>query len=298
MEIRGRLIGAGQPCYIVAEIGINHNGDIEIAKDLMHAAKEAGADAVKFQMRILTESIPEHMKDRPKNTPWGDMTYYEYKQHIELSPEVYSSLLYPLAGKLGLHMGTSVWGRRAAHLAANMIRDESDLDSVFDFIKLPSALISDETSLHHTATRGLPFFWSTGAHAWHDVYQAKLRLEMYGFNNWGVLHCNSMYPTPNDHLNLRVIPHWINYFRPQTVGYSGHETGLATTVAAVALGAQVVERHITLDRAMWGSDQAASVEPQGFKRLVRDIRAVEAALGSSEKIVYPEELAKRKELSP
>ena len=185
---------------------------------------------------------------------------------------------------------------------ANLTDPDWDFKSEFvgfvDFLKLPSAAIADEPIVHHTASRGLPFFWSTGMY---DLSQIRITagwLEAYGFDNWGVMHCNSSYPASPEELNLRVIQAWQRYsiFGRHPVGYSGHEVGLAPTIAAVALGADVVERHITLDRAGWGSDQSASVEPGGFRRLVNDIRTVEAALGDGEKVVYDSEASKKESL--
>ena len=299
MRVGTREIGPGHPCYIIAEIGINHNGDVEIAKQLMRAAAEAGVDAVKFQVRrALEESVPKHMWDMRKETPWGEMSYMEYKERLELPNEVYRDVLYPLARELNIHVGVSVWDRWAAQQVANICRPDL-YTSIFDFLKVPSAHMSNETVMHHTATRGLPFFWSTGMHDLGEIQRTIRWLEDYGCDNWGIFHCNSSYPASNNELNLRVVSSFQLWrtLAGHPVGYSGHETGLATTVAAVALGAHMVERHITLDRSMWGTDHAASVEPQGFERLVKDIRAVEEALGDGIKVVFPSELGVRKKLS-
>ena len=302
MKIGDREIWPGSPAYIVAEIGINHNGDSVLARELIEAAAEAGADAVKFQLRVLPDSIPIHMMERRKDTPWGEMSYYEYKKRLEFSSHHYINEFRPLATVLCLDLGVSVWGRQAAFVAANMHDFEAtgSYQSIFDFLKIPSAYMRDDRTLHMVATRDIPFFWSTGMHTTVEIQATMGDFARYHADNWGVLYCNSQYPTPNKHLNLRAMKHWIDaqLFRPNPVGYSGHEVGLATTLAARAMGAVIIERHITMDRAMWGSDQAASVEPQGFARLVRDIRSIEEALGSWSKIVYLEELEKRKEILP
>ena len=290
MEINGRKLGTGHPVYIIAEVGINHNGEINHAKALIRAAAKARVDAVKFQKRQLPGAIPDHMRGRRKRTPWGEMSYLEYKERMEFDSEAYRQLA-AYAHSLNLDFGVSVWDTHSPHWAADL--------EVFDFLKLPSAMMSNEPVVHHTATRGLPFFWSTGMHTLEEVHHTRKWLDDYTFDNWGVLHCNASYPAALDELNLRVIAKWNTWtiFRGHPVGYSGHEVGLATTVGAVALGASVIERHITLDRAGWGSDQAASVEPGGFERLVRDIHAVEAALGDGKKRIYPSEEKKRRSLT-
>ncbi len=290
MKIRDRKIAIGEPCYIIAEIGINHNGDIEIARKLIQAASDAGADAVKFQKRTLPYAIPAHMRDVPKDTPWGRLSYLEYKERLEFNNAAYR-ILATETHNLGLDFGVSVWDTGAASWAEN--------SGFFDFLKVPSAHMSNERIVHHTATRGLPFFWSTGMHDMDEVVETVRWLNNYGFVNWGVLHCNSSYPAKVSELNLQVIKSMHSFlpFIGHPVGYSGHETGLATTVAAVVLGANMVERHITLDRAMWGSDQAASIEPGGFLRLIRDIRSVEQAMGDGRKRIYSSEQVKKDALS-
>jgi len=290
MKIGDRKIGYGEPCYIISEIGINHNGDREIAAELIRAASEAGADAVKFQKRTLPRAIPAHMWDVPKDTPWGRISYLEYKQRLEFNNETYRNLA-NTAHSYDIDIGISIWDTASAKWAANI--------EIFDFLKIPSCHMSNEPIVHHTATRGLPFFWSTGMHEWSEIHQTVRWLDDYGFNNWGALHCNSSYPAKVSELNLNVIKFMrsIDLFKGHPIGYSGHETGLATTVAAIAVGANVIERHITLDRAIWGSDQSASIEPGGFRRLIRDIRSVEEALGDGRKRVYPDEQIKKDSLS-
>ena len=287
--IGNREIGPGHPCYIIAEGGINHNGDVNIALQLMKEAANAGADAFKLQKRTLPRAIPELQRSKPYQTPWGEMSYLDYKYRMEFGTPQYVFLASE-ARSLGIDFGVSIWDTSSAHWAAD--------DLVFDFLKLPSAMMTNEPVVHHTAIRGLPFFWSTGMSTKQEVWTTAGWLDSYGFDNWGVLHCNSSYPADLEELNLKVIQAYRSYlsFRDHPIGYSGHEPGLAPTVAAVALGADMVERHITLDRTMWGSDQAASVEPQGFARLVRDIRAVEMALGNGHKVMYDSEIPARDKL--
>jgi len=290
MEIKGRKIGSGNPVYVVAEIGINHNGDPNKALQLIKVAADAGCDAVKFQKRSIPSSIPKHMWDISKETPWGTISYLEYKRRVEFDTSTYKFLASE-ARSNGLHIGVSIWDTYSAHWASDEVP--------MDFLKIPSAHISNEPIVRNTAISGLPFFWSTGMHEIHEILRTQRWLNEFGFENWGVFHCNSSYPADTSELDLRVIPAWQDWlpFQKHPIGYSGHETGLAPTIAAVALGASMVERHITLDRSDWGSDQAASVEPQGLRKLVRDIRTVERALGNSHKTLYPNELKKKQSLS-
>ena len=261
----------------------------------------AGADAVKFQYRLLPQAIPKSQRDTPKTLANGVVvTYLEYKKSIEL-PHGDHIELADFAHSVGLDYGISVWDTVGPHIMADLgtYKDGVDYPGKIDFLKVPSAHMANEAIVHHTATRGLPFFWSTGMHDMEEIGNTTRWLDAFQTDNWGVFHCNSSYPASVDELNLRVIPAWQDFilFTGHPIGYSGHETGLATTIAAVALGASIIERHITLDRAAWGSDHAASVEPQGFKRMVKDIRAVEMALGDGKKVVYESEQAKRDSLT-
>jgi sialic acid synthase SpsE len=241
------------------------------------------------------------MRDKPKTLADGSVvTYLEYKERMEFDTATYQDLA-RTAHDLGLDFGVSVWDTVSPHWAADTPRGEefeTPHVPLCDFIKLPSATIADEAIVHHAATRGLPLFWSTGMYDMAQIQQTTEWLDSYGTSNWGIFHCNSTYPADPSELNLRVIDVWhhTSNLRGHPIGYSGHEVGLATTVAAVALGANMVERHITLDRASWGSDQSASVEPQGFARLVSDIRTVESALGDGRKVVWPSEEAKKDSL--
>jgi N-acetylneuraminate synthase len=268
--------------YIIGEIGINHNGELEICKKLIDVAAAAGCNAVKFQKRTPELCVPEAQKSLVRETPWGMMTYLEYRHRIELKEDQYAEIDRYAKGK-GLHWFASCW----------------DIPSV-DFMerfepvayKIASASLTDEALLRHTAGRNRPVILSTGMSTQDEIDRA---VTVFDRQRLILTHATSTYPCSPDELNLRMI----NTLRSRynlPVGYSGHETGLQTTVAAVALGACVVERHITLDRAMWGTDQAASVEPAGLHRLVRDIRVVERAFGDGVKHVYPSELPIRAKL--
>lgn len=273
-----RQVGDGTPAYIVAEIGINHNGDIQLALEMMEAAKEAGVDAVKFQKRDPVICVPEEQKRVMRDTPWGRMTYLEYKERLEFCTRDYDRIEVR-AWELGLDWFASVW-------------DIPSLDFIQDYnvvaLKIPSAALTDHDLIEEAVDSDLPIILSTGMSS---MSQIKETVTLIGDHPLALLHCTSIYPCPNNKLNLKMIESLRHReaLRKAPIGYSGHETGLATTVAAVAMGASIIERHFTMDRAMWGTDQAASVEPQGFRKLVKDIRAVEDGLGFAKKVVYPEE---------
>ena len=276
VKIGSKLVGPGNPCYIIAEIGINHNGDIEIAKQLIEMSAEAGCNAVKFQKRTPELCVPIEQRNVMRETPWGEMTYMEYRYRVEFDENQYS-LLADFALSLGLDLFASPW----------------DVDSV-DFlekmkhpvIKVASASITDIELLKKIASKKIPVIMSTGMSTMQEIEKA---VETLGTYNLLIAHSTSAYPCEPKELNLKMIPVLQEKFSVP-VGYSGHETGLQTTVAATVLGACFVERHVTLDRSMWGSDQAASIEPQGMQKLVRDIRIVEQALGDGIKKVYDSEI--------
>jgi N-acetylneuraminate synthase len=264
---------AGRPVFVVAEVGINHNGSVETAKQLVAAAAGAGCDAVKFQVGDPEAYVTRDRWDQPRETPWGTLRYIDYRKRLEFDDAALAELCDYAAG-LGVEWFASPLDVGAvARLGSLGVRR----------FKIASPMLTDAALLAAVRATGKPAILSTGMSTLAQVDAAVARLEPAA-----VMHCTSAYPCPPELVNLRVIPALrARYGLP--VGYSGHEVGLATTVAAVALGAELVERHITLSRAMWGSDQAASVEPEGFRRLVRDIRTVERALGDGTKRVYAEE---------
>lgn len=277
-----RVIGSSAPCYVVAEIGINHNGSVDTALELVRAAKYAGCDAVKFQKRSPRICVPEDQWDQVRSTPWGQMTYLDYRFRVELDLAAYEQID-ALSRELHIDWFASCWD------------DESlDFVSAFDVpgYKIASACLTDDALLRSTVALGKPILMSTGMSTIEEVRHAA---DLLRPGAYGLAQSTSAYPCVLSELNLRMIPMYASEFAVP-IGYSGHETGLATTVAAVALGASFVERHITLDRSMWGTDQAASVEPQGLSKLVRDIRAVEEAMGDGKKRVYSSELMSMKKL--
>jgi N-acetylneuraminate synthase len=270
-----RPVGYGHPCFIVAEIGINHNGDLDIARRLVDAARDAGCDAVKFQKRTPELATPPDMVDCVRDTPWGRMTYLEYRHRVEFGRKEYEALDRHCR-EAGIAWFASCW-------------DEPSVDFIEAFdppcYKVHSAAVTDGSLLDHVRATGRPVVLSTGMSEMPQIRAAVRRLAPRPLV---ITHSTSTYPCPSEEVNLRMIETLRREFAVP-IGYSGHEAGLPTTVAAVALGACYVERHLTLDRAMWGSDQAASVEPRGFARLVHYIRTVEAAMGDGVKRVYDSE---------
>jgi N-acetylneuraminate synthase len=282
IKLGERAIGDGQPTYIVAEIGINHNGDIGLAQRLIDAAAEAKCDAVKFQKRTPELCVPAKQRDQLRETPWGTMTYLEYRHRVEFGFDDYRTLSEHCRNR-GIDWFASCW-------------DETAVDFIewFDPIayKIPSAALTDVSLLERFRRTGRPLILSTGMST---MAQIEAAVGLLGTSNLLITHSTSTYPCPLAELNLRMIGTLHARFECP-IGYSGHEVGLPTTLAAVCLGACLVERHITLDRAMWGTDQAASVEPQGFERLVKYIRDAEAAMGDGVKTVYESEIAVMKKL--
>ena len=274
VRIGGRLVGDAQPCYIIAEIGINHNGNVDLAKRLISVAFAAGCDAVKFQKRTVDVVYSKEELEKPRESPYGT-TNGDLKRGLELDEDEYREIeAYCRASKMTWF--ASCW-------------DEASVDFMERFsppcYKIASASLTDDRLLRHTRRTGRPIILSTGMSTLEQVDHA---VDVLGRDDLILLHSCSTYPAYYEELNLRVIPLLRGrYGLP--VGYSGHETGIASTVAAAVLGACCVERHITLDRSMWGSDHAASLEPNGISRVVRDIRLVEQSMGDGVKRVYERE---------
>jgi N-acetylneuraminate synthase len=278
-----RTIGAGEPVYIIAEIGINHNGSLDIAKKLIDEAVAAGCDAVKFQKRTPELCTPRDQWHLERDTPWGRMSYINYRHMIELGIDEYEAIDMYCKEK-GIDWFVSCWDEVAVEFM------EQFNPGVYKFA---SASLTDHDLIARVKNTGRPYILSTGMSTMDEIRDA---IERFGTDNLMVAHSTSAYPCSPQELNLRMIHTLMEMYPDTPVGYSGHETGLATTLAAVAMGARFVERHFTLDRAMWGSDHAASVEPQGMQKLVRDIRDVELALGDGIKRVYDSELGAMKRL--
>ena len=282
IHIGNQLVGDGQPAYVIAEIGINHNGDLGTALRLIDVAADAGADAVKFQKRTPELCTPRDQWETRRGTPWGEMSYLEYRNKVEFGHDEYAAID-AHARSRSIDWFASCW-------------DEPSVDFIEDFsppaYKVASASVTDAALIQRIVRTGAPVICSTGMSTLAEIDQAVSQLPLGA----AVLtHATSTYPCSVEELNLRMIGTLRDRY-DMPIGYSGHESGLAPSLAAVALGACVVERHITLDRTMWGSDQAASLEPQGLQRLVRDIRAVEQALGDGVKVVYESEFRPRQKL--
>lgn len=274
--------------YIIAEIGINHQGDINIAKRLIDIAAASGCDAVKFQKRNPDICVPEAQKSKPRKWAGEDMTYLEYKYKIEFGKKEYDEID-RYCNQQGIAWSASPW----------------DLDSLeflmqydIPFIKIPSAMITNDELMHAAKNTGKRVIISTGMSTGAEIAKAISIVNSPGApteNNFAVLHCNSTYPAPIDELNLSAIKTLKDRFKCE-VGYSGHEFRLGTTVAAIYLGATIIERHVTLDRTMEGSDHMASIEPHGLFKLVSGIRELERSYGDGKLVVTESEIPVRKKL--
>jgi N-acetylneuraminate synthase len=281
VKVGKKQVGAGQPCYIIAEIGINHNGDIDLAKRLISVAVAAGCDAVKFQKRTVDIVYTEKELATPRPNPFGE-TNGDLKRGLEFGEADFEEIQ-SFCKQLKIDWFVSPW-------------DEKSVDFMKHFdtpvYKIASASLTDDNLLKHVRKTGKPVIASTGMSTYAEIDHA---VEVLGKENLILMHTTSTYPAKYEQLNLRAIPSMIERYGIP-VGYSGHETGIPTSVAAAILGACCIERHITMDRAMWGSDQAASLEPNGISRLVRDIRLCELSMGDGIKRVYEEEIPVMKKL--
>ncbi len=283
IKIGNRMVGDGHPAYVIAEIGINHNGDLEIAKQMIEAAVHAGVNAVKFQKRTPEVATPPEQQKQMRETPWGYITYLEYRHKVEFTAEQYHEIDL-FCKERNIPWMVSVW-------------DEPSVDFMEKFdtpaYKIPSASLTDHKLLKHARKTGKPVIISTGMSTMQQIRKA---VSVVGEENLVIMHCTSTYPCEPEELNLKVVETLRKEFPDTPIGYSGHEVGLVPSAVAVALGACMVERHLTLDRAMWGSDQAASVEPWGFETLVKYIRVAEASVGDGVKKVYESEKSSMKKL--
>ena len=278
VTIGNHVLGGGHPVYVIAEIGLNHNGDVELAKRLIDVAADAGANAVKFQKRTPEIATPAHMRDTLRETPWGTMTYLEYRYRVEFDRDQYIEIG-DHATMRGLDWFASPWDVPSVEFL-------EDLGVVAH--KVASASLTDIELLEALRATGKPVILSTGMSTIEQIDRA---LEVLGTDRTVLMHATSTYPMEPEEANIKMIASLRDRYAGIPVGYSGHERGLQISLAAVALGAVAVERHITLDRTRWGSDHAASLEPTGLEHLVRDIRVIETALGDGVKRIYEGELA-------
>tara|TARA_Y100000034_G_C6897095_1_gene413826 strand:- start:1384 stop:2208 length:825 start_codon:yes stop_codon:yes gene_type:complete len=268
--------------HIIAEIGINHNGDLDMAKKLIDMAAMAGCDSVKFQKRNPDVCVPEHQKKVLRDTPWGTMSYLGYKQRIEFDKESYDEIDVHCR-QVGIEWSASPWDLGSLEFLA-----QYDLP----YIKIPSAMLTNHELLKAARKTGKKVILSTGMSTIEEIDEA---VEILKGSEFALLHCNSTYPAKLKELNLKCIQTLKERYGCE-VGYSGHEFRLGTSVACVYLGATIIERHITLDRQMWGTDQLSSVEPQGLIKLVRGVRELEVSLGDGIKRVTEGEKPIRKKL--
>ena len=268
-------IGDEQPCFIIAEIGINHNGSVELAKKMIDIAVTTGCDAVKFQKRTVDIVYTKEELASERKSVFGN-TNGDLKRGLEFGEKEYKEIDEYCKEK-GIIWFASCW-------------DENSVDFIEQFnppcYKIASACLTDDNLLRYTKEKGKPIILSTGMSTMEEIKHA---VSILGEENLIILHCTSTYPSNADEMNLRVIENFRKEFSCP-IGYSGHERGITPSVLAVAMGACVVERHITTDRTNWGSDQAASLETAGLYHMVRDIRQTPIILGDGKKIVYPREL--------
>lgn len=275
VTIKNKKIGDGFPCFIIAEIGINHNGSIDLAKKMIDIAITTGCDAVKFQKRTIEVVYTPEELAKERKSVFGN-TNGDLKRGLEFGVKEYKEIDRYCKDK-GIIWFASCW-------------DENSVDFIERFdppcYKIASASLTDDNLLRHTKSKGKPIFLSTGMSTMEQINHA---LSILGEDNLVLMHCTSTYPSNADEMNLRVIERWKKEYSCP-IGYSGHERGITPSVLAVAMGANAVERHITVDRTNWGSDQAASLETAGLYHMVRDIRQTPVLLGDGKKVVYPREL--------
>lgn len=270
------------PVKIIAEIGINHNGDIELCKKMIEESKKAGCDYVKIQKRNPDKCVPESQKCKPKSTPWGDMTYLEYKYKIEFNENDIEELV-NFSKKIGIEFFASVWDLDSCDIMCKYTK----------MGKIPSALITNLELCRYAREKFDYLIISTGMSTEEEIETC-----INVCKPDVVMHTNSTYPCPAKELNLNYIIHLKNKYPNITIGYSGHEGGIVCSLCAVSLGSKWVERHITLDRSMWGSDQSSSIEPQELNALVNGIREIEEATQyePQPRILFEAENIKKKSL--
>ncbi|MDA3781232.1 MAG: N-acetylneuraminate synthase family protein [Bacteroidales bacterium] len=277
LNIGNKTISKDSPIFFIAEIGINHNGSLELAKKMIDMAVEAGCDAVKFQKRTPEICVPEAQRGKLRETPWGEMTYFDYKKKIEFEDKEYTEIDKYCKEK-GILWTASSWDIPSLEFLERFN---------VPFHKVASAKITDREMMEKLRDTGKPIILSTGASTLEQVKRAVKIFE--GHNELALLHCNSGYPAKDEELNLNAIKTLEKELPGLIIGYSGHEQGIAATLVAATLGAKIIERHITLDRTMWGTDQSASIEPQGLQKLMRDLHKLPIWLGSGEKVVFETE---------
>ena len=282
-RINNKVIDKNSDSYFVGEVGINHNGDIDLAKKIILEAKNAGFSAVKFQKRNPEISTPDEMKNKLRDTPWGEMTYIDYKFKVEFNKKEYD-LINSFCKEIEIDWFASCW-------------DVESLNFILNYnppcLKIASASITNKNLLNAHKDANLPIIMSTGMSTIEEINKA---YNVLSNCELAIMHTTSTYPCPPEELNLSMIKTLQNLFPNNVIGYSGHESGLSTTIAASVLGAKIIERHITINRALWGTDQAASLEPIGMQRLVGSINKINLSIGDGVKKVYPSEMPIKEKL--
>jgi len=284
IKIGNTVIGEDCPIYFIAEIGINHNGDMQIVKKLLDATYITGWNCAKFQKRTPSICVPEHQKNIMRSTPWGDMTYLDYRYRVEFEKEQYD-YIDKYCREKPLHWTASVWDKKSLEFILNY-----DVP----FVKIPSAKITDDEILYECARSGKPIFFSTGMSTFEEIDKA-VNIVDKCTKEYVLFHTNSSYPAKHEELNLKFIETLKNRYGC-IIGYSGHEYDLEPSVVAAVLGAKIIERHITIDHNLWGSDQAASLEVDGMFKLYNRIADILPTLGNGQKVVTGSELETRKKL--
>ena len=282
-RINNKVIDKNSDSYFIGEVGINHNGDIDLAKKIILEAKNAGFSAVKFQKRNPEISTPDEMKNKLRDTPWGEMTYIDYKFKVEFNKKEYD-LINSFCKEIEIDWFASCW-------------DVESLNFILNYnppcLKIASASITNKNLLNAHKDANLPIIMSTGMSTIEEINKA---YNVLSNCELAIMHTTSTYPCPPEELNLSMIKTLQNLFPNNVIGYSGHESGLSTTIAASVLGAKIIERHITINRALWGTDQAASLEPIGMQRLVGSINKINLSIGDGVKKVYPSEMPIKEKL--
>jgi N-acetylneuraminate synthase len=285
IKIGNTAIGGDYPIYFIAEIGINHNGDMQIAKKLLDATFITGWNCAKFQKRAPSICVPEHQKNLMRSTPWGEMTYLDYRYRVEFEKEQYD-YIDKYCREKPIHWTASVWDIKSLEFILNY-----DVP----FVKIPSAKITDNEILYECAKSGKPVFFSSGMSTFEEIDNAVNIIDKHT-KEYVLFHTNSSYPAKHEDLNLKFIETLKGRYGC-IIGYSGHEYDLEPSVVATVLGAKVIERHITIDHNLWGSDQMASLEVDGMFKLYNRIADILSTLGDGQKIVTATELEVRKKLN-
>jgi sialic acid synthase SpsE len=270
--------------YVIAEIGINHNGNLDQALELIKIAKDAGADCVKFQKRTPDICVPDDQKNILRETPWGTLTYLQYKKVIEFGKKEYD-VIDRYCNSIGIDWTASVWDIPSFEFLSKY---------QIPFVKIPSACITDVDLLSHINSKSYnTIMISTGMSTSDQIDRA---VQLLKNKIWSILWCNSSYPSTYNEIDINVLSTLRESYPNLTIGYSGHEVDLLPTIVACSAGAKIVERHVTFDKTAWGTDHKCSLEPHELTELIKNIRNIETILGKSEITVYPSEIKIAKKL--